>query len=128
VGRKLTPAEEYEQLAEIVRQAHEVLGDLRREIRAAARLAPTLTRAFEEHADREIKQLSNHLTANANQASAELNQHICELRRQITEQLNRAEIVHDGENGTVGLLFNTMRFEDNVPPPFPDVITPGDPK
>lgn len=119
MGRPLTPAEEIEQLREATRLAHEVLGDLRRETRAAARLAPELVEKFNETHRAEIEQLSNHITAEQNRHAAVLNAEVATARQWMLEQIAASELQLDAAGDTVRLMFPGFRFDDHQPLPYP---------
>lgn len=126
MGHKLTPSEEVQLIRDVTRTAHEVLQDLLTAIREARLLAPTLTARFTEHADNEIKSLSNFITSESNRHAAELNANVQQAREEVMRQLAVAEITLDESNDQARLVFKSGRFDDNVPPPYPKHLTTGD--
>lgn len=126
MGHKPTPAEEIELLRETIRDAHAAIKDLRAEIRRADRLAPQLVEAFEQLHEREIEQLSNHMTAEANRQSALLNESVSQARQWILQQLTAQELVLDPANGVVLLNFPNRPLDDDVPLPYPQHQTKED--
>lgn len=119
MGHRLSASEETELLRATVREAHAALSALRTEIRAAERIAPSLVQEFEKLHQREMEQLSNHMTAEGNRAAADLNTRVNEARDWILYQLTAQDLVLDPENRTVRLGFRAGRFDDQVPPPYP---------
>lgn len=120
MGRKPELTTEERLLKDLIRLAHEAAQELRAVIREAQSLAPALTAEFEAHHQREMALLSNHMTAEGNRAAADLNAAVGAARDEVLRQLTTAEMIIDKEANTVRLLFNSGRFHDQVPPPFPN--------
>jgi F0F1-type ATP synthase membrane subunit b/b' len=120
MGRKPELSAEEQRLKDLIRQAHEAVQALRDAIRDALALAPVLIAEFEAHHHNEMAMLSNHMTAEGNRAAADLNAAVDAGRTEILRQLAVTEAVLDKEGNTVRLLFNSGRFNDQVPPPFPN--------
>lgn len=123
MGRKLTVSEETEVLAGVVRAAHEALKDLKAAIREARALEPGLVEQYEATHHREIKQLSNFFTEESNHAATTLNNTVEEARVSIRDQLMAGEAVFDRHTSTVTIRFGSGAFDDQVPPPYPEVTT-----
>jgi hypothetical protein len=105
VGRTLTPAEQAEQLRDLIRQAHEAVKDLRAELRRADQLAPELVKRFEEVHDRETDQLVSHLTDTAVTVTDQMRAAVEEARGWMLDQLCARELVLDPVNNVVKLMF-----------------------
>lgn len=123
MGKPLSASEETALLKDTVRQAHEVLKDLRAAIREARALAPELVAGYEATHHREIKQLSNFFQSEMNRQSAELNTAVRAARIEITDQLAMAELVIDRDTKQARLLFSGRKFDDQIPLPYPEVTT-----
>ena len=121
MGRQPTAREEVQQLRQATREAHEAAQQLKDAIREARALAPTLVADFEATHHREIQQLSNFFTEESNQQSANLNHAVEQAREIITNQIMSGEAVFDRHTSTVTIRFGAGRFDDAVPPPYPQV-------
>lgn len=119
MGKPLTASEETALLKDTVRQAHEVLKDLKNAIRQADRLADRLVADFEAIHHREIKQLSNYFVEESNRAAADLNAAVENARLMIKDQIMTGEAVFDRNTATVSISFGSGAFDDQVPPPYP---------
>src|SRR6267154_1317935 len=100
MGRKLTPDEEHQALKAIIREGHEVIQALHAAIREARVLEPGLVARFEELHLREMQQLSDHMNAEHNRISAELNTAVGEARQEILHQLTPVELDLDKDGRT----------------------------
>jgi len=119
VGKPLSASEETALLKDTVRQAHEVLKDLRAAIREARALEPALVAEFEATHHREIKILSNYFVEESNSKAAELNAAVENARLMIKDQIMAGEAVFDRNTSTVKISFGAGAFNDQVPPPYP---------
>lgn len=113
--------EEMRALRDVIREAHEAVKDLRAAIRTAQLMGPDLTKRFQEHADREIGELDNHLQTLINQQSTELNAAVKVARDAIINQLLITEMVLDPDTNRVSFHFPPFMFNDHEPLPHPDV-------
>lgn len=123
MGKQPSPADEIRQLKDTIRQGHELLQALTAAIREARKLEPDLTARFEQHANREIHDLSNQLQQQANQRSAELNERIAIARDHVIHALQVRGLAYDPDSGQVTIAFNGSRFDDQVPMPYPQDTT-----
>lgn len=123
MGRRLTASEETQVLAGVIRAGHELLKDLKAAIRDARALELGLVGQFEAIHHREIKQLSNYFNEESNRASADLNDTVERARVMIRDQLMAGEAVFDRNTASVTIRFGTGAFDDQVPPPYPEVTT-----
>jgi hypothetical protein len=123
MGHRLTPEQERQALRDATREAHETLQALYQAIREARALTPDLVAGFEATHTREMQLLSNHLTAESNRVSAQLNDTIHSCREMIVKQIMAGEAVLDTRTRTVTIKFGTMAFDDQQPPPYPDTTT-----
>ena len=120
MGRKVDLTPEEQRLKDLVREAHEAAQHLWDAISVASKLAPTLVAEFEATHHREMAQLSNHMTSEGNRAATDLNAAVEVARGMILSQLAAQELVLDPATNTIRLQFNDLRFDDQVPPPFPN--------
>jgi len=119
MGKTLTPEQEAEQLRAIIREAHEVLGDLRRTIKEASTLVTRMISGFEQLHAREMAQLSNHLQAEANRAAAQLEEEVQTAQQYILKRLTAADLTLDLHEGVAVLHFPAGMFDDQIPAPYP---------
>lgn len=117
MGHKLTADGEAKLLRDLIREAHEATQALNQAIRQARQLAPGLVAEFEQLHRTEMQLLQNHLTAEQNRASADLNQAVEDARDQICEQLTAQEMILDHRAGVMRVIFTGKRFDDQVTPP-----------
>jgi len=123
VGRKPDLTAEEQRLRDTIRIAHEAIQELRAAIREARALEPGLVAEYEASHHREIKQLSNFFQSEMNRQSANLNAAVIAARVEITDQLAMAELVIDRDTKQARLLFSGHRFDDQIPPPYPEATT-----
>lgn len=121
MGRQPTPSEEVQQLRQATREAHEAAQELRAAIREAKALEPGLVAQFEAVHQREIRQLSNYFTEESNQQSANLNAAVERAREIITNQIMSGEATIDRHTSMITIRFGPGKFDDQVPPPYPQV-------
>lgn len=119
MGHNRSASEEAQQLRQATREAHEAAQELRDAIKEARALAPALVADFERVHATEIKQLSNHMTQEANRASAELNTTVDQAKEMIFNRIMAGELVLDRANNVVKLRLGDWRFDEHVPPPYP---------
>lgn len=122
MGRTPDIPDEIRVLRDVIREAHEAVKDLRSAIRDAQQLAPDLTKRFEEHANREMRDLDNHLQAETNRKAAELNAAVHIARDAIVNQLLITEMVLDPDTQSVSFHFPRMKFNDLEQLPHPEVL------
>lgn len=120
MGKRLTASEETALLQDTVRAAHEATQGLRAAIREANQLAPTLVSEFERIHAREVEQLSNHFTSESNRHAAALNADVHRAKEMIFNQIMSGELVLDPDTGVITLRLGTARFDQDVPPPYPN--------
>lgn len=123
MGHRLTPEQEVKALRDATREAHEALQGLRDAIRQADRLSDNLVKDFEAIHAREMKVLSNHLTAESNRVAAEANAAIDVAQEMIMKQIMAGEATLNTRTRTVTIKFGAGRFDDQQPPPYPDTTT-----
>lgn len=128
MGRRQHVTDEEIRLGELIRSAHEAAKDLRAAIREANQLAPDLMARFEEFHQGEIQQLSNYFTTEGNRQSARLNAEVEQARVLITKQIMSGKAVFDADTRTVTISFGAGRFDDQVPPPYPQVTSKEKPE
>lgn len=121
MGRQPTPSEEVQQLRQATREAHEAAQGLRAAIREARALEPGLVAQFEAVHQREVQLLSNYFTEESNRQSANLNAAVEQAREIITNQIMSGEATIDRRAGTITIRFGPGKFDDQVPPPYPQV-------
>lgn len=119
MGHRLTPEQERQALRDATREAHETLQGLYTAIREAKALAHDLVASFDATHEREIQLLSNHLIAESNRISAQLNDTIHACQKMIIEQIMAGEAVFDISTQTVTIKFGDIMFDDHQPPPYP---------
>ena len=119
MGHRPSASEEVQQLRQATREAHEAMQDLLAAIRQARALEPGLVAQFEAVHQREIQQLSNFFTEESNRQSANLNHAVEQARKIITDQLMSGEAVLDRHTSKVTIRFGPGKFDDAVPPPYP---------
>lgn len=121
MGRRLTPSEEAQQLRQATREAHEAMQGLADLLRQARELAANLTTDYQAYHDRELKELANALAIEHNQVSRDLNASIAEARLIISNQIMAGEARFDADTSTVVISWGNGAFDDQLPPPYPDV-------
>ncbi|HTM85006.1 MAG TPA: hypothetical protein VL179_08905 [Mycobacterium sp.] len=121
MGHRLTASEETAALKATIREAHEATKTLRAAIKEAKELGATLVTDFERIHATEIRQLSNHFTEESNRHAASLNADIKRAKDMIFNQIMSGELVLDPQTGTVRLRLGGGRFDEHVPPPYPQV-------
>lgn len=121
MGHRLSPGEEVQLLRQATREAHEAAQELKAAIREARALEPGLVAQFEAVHQREIQQLSNFFTEESNRSSASLNHAVEQAREIITNQIMSGEAVLDRHTSKITIRFGPGRFDDAVPPPYPQV-------
>ena len=124
--RKPAPADEEQRIRDLIREAHEVIKDLREQIRQATSLTTTLTSAYQAHHDHEIKQLSNNLQVVFNKAAADLNKAVREARTAIATQLRASSLDYDPATGRISITYPSGTFDEHVPLPYPH-LNPQEP-
>lgn len=123
MGHRPTPDQEQQALRDATREAHEALQGLYDAIREANALTLTLVSSFEATHEREIKLLSNHLAAESNRISAQLNDQITTSKKMIMNEIMNGELVFDPATSTVRLQLGAVKFDDQQPLPYPDTTT-----
>lgn len=119
MGHRLTASQEVQQLRQATREAHEATQALHDAIKEARALAPALVADFERVHATEIRQLSNHITQESNRASAELNAAVDQAKEMIFNRIMAGELVLDWASNVVKLRLGDWRFDEHVPPPYP---------
>jgi uncharacterized protein (DUF433 family) len=94
---------------------------LRDLLREARQLTLTLTADYQAYHDNELKQLSNALSIEQNQAARDLNEAIENARILITDQIMAGEAVFDAKTSTVIIRFGAGAFDPNILLPYPEV-------
>lgn len=122
MGHDPDPGAEAAQLREAIRDAHTMLKDLRAAIREARQLGPELTAQFQDIVTREIMKLANHLQVSGNEYAAGLNASVEAARQDITRRLFDARIEYDQEADNFAVVFPGLKFADDIPPPFPEMM------
>jgi hypothetical protein len=128
MGRTLTPQQEISQLRDLIREAHEVLKDLRGALREARAAASDMVTRFDLIATREIQQLGNHLQQCNNQAAADLNAEVQAARVELTRQLAMSHLERDNSTDTWRVIFQAGRFDDQIPLPHPQLLPKEQPR
>lgn len=128
MGRQPTPSEEVQQLRQATREAHEAAQALKAAIREARALEPGLIAQFEAVHQREIRLLSNYFIEESNRSSADLNAAVEQARETITNQLMSGEATIDRHAGKITIRFGPGKFDDQVPPPYPQVTKKESPQ
>ena len=119
MGHRPSASEEVQQLRQATREAHEAIQGLRAAIREARALEPGLVAQFEDIHRREIQQLSNYFTEESNRSSASLNHAVEQAREIITNQIMSGEAILDRHTSKITIRFGPGKFDDAVPPPYP---------
>ena len=119
MGHRPSASEEVQQLRQATREAHEAAQQLKAVIREARALEPALVAQFEDIHRREIQQLSNYFTEESNRSCASLNHAVEQAREIITDQIMSGEAVFDPRACKVTIRFGPGKFDDAVPPPYP---------
>ena len=121
MGHRLSPGEEVQQLRQATREAHEAAQALHAAIREARALEPGLIAQFEAIHQREIQQLSNHFNEESNRHAAALNADVERAKDMIMNDIMSGELVLSADKREVRLRLGNRRFDDQVPPPYPQV-------
>lgn len=119
MGHHRSASEEAQQLRQATREAHEAAQALHDAIREARELAPRLVADFERVHATEIKQVSNFITRESNRVAAELNTQIDVAKEMIFNRIMAGELVLDLASNVVELRLGDWRFDEHVPPPYP---------
>lgn len=112
------PAEEH-RLRQATREAHEAIQGLNDAIKEARNLTAGLVSQYELLHETEMRQLSNHLQEQHNEAAIQLNDAVIAARAHILRLLTIAEMKADVDNGTIRISWPDGKFDENVPPPYP---------
>lgn len=125
---KQSAADEEASRREQIAEARGLAKDLNGLLRQARELKANLIREVEETAAKtamaEMERFINHLQKQMNHSSTELNEGIARAREHILKSLTLARLVPDNRDGDRGLKFvfeANGHFDDDVPPPAPDV-------
>lgn len=110
-------------LTAATRAAHEAAQEIKDLIREAITLRATLITEFERIHRTEIKELSNHLTSEANRQASQLNTEVRAARQAILEHLSTLKPHLDTENGLIVLEMPDALFNDQQPMPYPPRTT-----
>ena len=128
MGHRPSAGEEVQLLRQATREAHEAAQELKAAIREARALEPGLIAQFEAVHQREIRQLSNFFTEESNRSSASLNHAVEQARETVTNQIMSGEAVFDRRTGKITIRFGPGKFDDQVPPPYPQVTKKESPQ
>jgi F0F1-type ATP synthase membrane subunit b/b' len=120
MGKRLTASEETALLADTVRAAHEATQALTAAIKEAHAIGPNLVANFEVIHRREIAQLSNHLTSEANRVSEQLNREVSDAQEHILRALHTAHLDLDPQNGIIVITYPDSTFSSTEPLPYPE--------
>ena len=124
MGRKPDLTAEEQQLKAATREAHEAIQELKDLIKQVKALTPDLVHDFEHRINTEIMKMSNHVTAEANRVSKQINDSLPEWRAQIVRLLSVSELVLDSAGHVTKLVMDTSSLDANVPMPYPSHIQP----
>ena len=124
MGHDPDPAAEAEQLRGLIRDAHAAVKDLRAAIRDAQQLGAALAASFQDTANREIHQLANHVQAEINQATEDINARVAEVQQEIARRMFDARIVYDQAADNFAITFPGPVFRTDTPPPYPERTPP----
>lgn len=126
--RSRSAREDFEELRELIREAHGATRDLAQLLREYRRAVADGTelakKAASETASLELKRFGNHLQSEMNQYAASLNAAVQRAQKHITSCLTMAELIPDGD--VLKVKFDGAPFDANVPMPYSDVIEAGE--
>lgn len=120
MGHARDATAEQEQLRQLIRDAHAAAKDLRAVIREARGVGAVLAEAVSAELNAELAKATNHLQAEQNRHSAELNTAVGAARQEILRQLAVSRIEYDQEADNWRIVFGGGRFDDAIPPPYPE--------
>lgn len=124
MGHNPDPAAEADQLRGLIRDAHAAVKDLRAAIRETEQVRAQLTGRFEAAANEAIAELSNHLQAYANRLTAQLNASVEAARQEIVNHLADTRIQYDKAADNFVIVFAGAKFIENEPMPHPERMSP----
>lgn len=124
MGHDPDPAAEAERLRGLIRDAHAAVKDLRAAIRETEQLRAQLVDRFELAANEAIAELSNHLQTEANRLTAQLNDSVRATRDDIARHLLDARIQYDRAADNFVIVFAGAKYVEDEPMPYPERIPP----